>query len=151
MFQNPYFYPNYMTNIPFAMSRRLDNNLINGLPRNATRGIARNMTRDSLFSKISNSFGFFKNINWGGFINNASKTLGVINQTIPIVKQARPMFRNIKSVLKLASVFKDETDTTKSKEITKQNITPKQNIISNINNEKKADETFNNQPTFFIN
>ena len=35
-----------------------------------------------------------KSINWGGLLNNASKTLGVVNQAIPLVKQAGPMFNN---------------------------------------------------------
>lgn len=69
----------------------------------ASRGIG-------LFGRLGNSLSAIRSLNWGGFINNASKTLGVINQTIPLVRQTGPMVRNMKSMLKLASVFKDETD-----------------------------------------
>ena len=62
------------------------------------------------FTKLGNSINSLKAINWSGLINNTSKTLGIVNQTIPIVKQVGPMVNNMKSMLKLASIFKDETD-----------------------------------------
>ena len=144
MFQSPYFYPHHITNIPFTMSRRLEPNSFNGL----TREIGRNITGRGLFSRFTNPINFIKNINWVNFINNTSKTLGVINQTIPLVKQASPMLRNIKSVLKLASVFKDETDPIKNKQIKKEETNQKE---EKMNTEKKEVDNSNNQPTFFIN
>ena len=150
MFQSPYFYPNYLRTIPPIMPNNLMRN-IGGLTRTATNG--------GLFSRLGQSLGFFRNINWGGFINNASKTLGVINQTIPLVKQAGPMVRNFKSVLKLASVFKDETDqiTNKNNIInTKKSTT--NNSTNNYNkqvnqNSNTSPNTINetNQPIFFVN
>jgi len=148
MFQAPYFYHNNMA-IPFTM-RGMNSNLMNNFTRGATRGLSGNITRGGVFSRLTNSLGFFKNINWGSFINNASKTLGVINQTIPLVKQAGPMFRNVKSVLKLASVFKDETDPIKNNHFLN-NINERTNKQNYTDTEKKIVETFNNQPTFFIN
>lgn len=59
---------------------------------------------------LSASPGLFRSVNWGGLLNNASKALGVVNQAVPLVKQAGPMVNNMKSMLKLASMFKDETD-----------------------------------------
>lgn len=116
MFNNPY----YMYSYP---------QMFNGI--NTVRGI-RNI---NLFSKIRNGI---KAINWTGLINNTSKTLGIINQTIPMVKQVGPMMNNMKSMLKLASVFKDETD----------------KPIINKNNTKTSTPTNYNQkdysPTFFI-
>ena len=145
MFQNPYLYPNYIPNIPFQMSRGFTGNAINGLARN---------TRMGLFGRLANSFSFIRNINWSNLINNTSKTLGVINQTIPIVKQAGPMVRNVKSVLKLASVFKDETDPQKkelSKEKSAIKSTEKETAIKDTNERKKENYNISNQPTFFIN
>ena len=153
MFQNSYFYPYYMHNIPFTTRGGFNPNLLNGITRGTTRGLTNNLAREGLFSRIANSLGFARNINWGSFINNTSKTLGLINQTIPLVKQAGPMFRNVKSVLKLASAFKDETDPITNKKI-KLNNDPnklKTNNDNYSNYKKKADEIFNNQPTFFIN
>jgi len=145
MFQNPYLYPNYMPNIPFQMSRGIAGNALNGLARN---------TRMGLFGRLANSFGFIRNINWSNLINNTSKTLGVINQTIPLVKQAGPMVRNVKSVLKLASVFKDETDPQKkefNKEKSTIKSTNKETISNTTNKSKENNYTTSNQPTFFIN
>ena len=44
-----------------------------------------------LFSKITSGI---RSVNWGGLLNNANKTLNVVNQTIPLVRQAGPMFNN---------------------------------------------------------
>lgn len=63
-----------------------------------------------LFRNLGRSMGFFRNINWGSLLNNTSRALGVVNQAIPIVKQAGPMFSNMRSMLRLASAFKDITD-----------------------------------------
>ena len=91
-----------------------------------------------IFNKINNIFKGIKTFNWTGLINNTSKTLGIINQSIPIVKQVGPVFGNMKSMIKLASAFKDETDITPS---TYQN-----------NNSQTYDNTTNTEsPTFFIN
>ena len=93
-------------------------------------------TRRIPFSiRIGNIFNNIKTFNWTELINNTSKTLGIINQTIPVVKQVGPMFGNMKSMIKLASIFKDETDT-----------------IQN-NQQKKEPLVINNDdsPTFFIN
>jgi len=40
-----------------------------------------------LFSRITNSI---KRFNWSGLLNGANKTLNVVNQTIPLVRQAGP-------------------------------------------------------------
>ena len=88
----------------------------------ATRGIS----RGGILSGI-------KSINWGGMLGNASKALGVVNQAIPIVKEVGPMMNNMRSMLKIASVFKDETD---NKQKAK-----KETIIASENNQdiKKED------------
>lgn len=92
-------------------------------------------------------FSSLKSINWGGLLNNANKTLNVVNQTIPLVRQAGPMINNMKSMIKLASAFKDETDIKEKKD----------NITSNSNEELKNNSSTNftgdintNMPNFFI-
>ena len=110
-----------------------------------------NMARNGgLFSRLS---GGMKGINWSGILNGTSKTLGVINQAIPVVKQVGPMFNNMKSMLKVASLFKDETDP------------PARNNTNNTNNNKNNNNSINdviekentitnnsysNSPNFFI-
>ena len=102
MYQQPYFIPRYYSSFgPSMMRGAAMNTAFRGLGTGRSLG---------LFSRIGNGFQALKSINWGGIINNTSKTLGLINQAIPVVKQVGPMMNNMKSMLKIASVFKDETD-----------------------------------------
>lgn len=74
-----------------------------------------------------------KTVSGGGFgslLNSASKALGVVNQAIPLVKEAGPMFSNMRSMLKLASVFKDETDNS-----------PKNNKSNNLNSNSSSNDS----------
>ena len=125
MYNTPYFIPNPYFNIP------IHNNFNN-----------QSIRRLGLFQRLGNSI---KSINWTGMINNTSKTLGIINQSIPIVKQVGPVMNNMKSMLKIASIFKDETD-----------IPQKKSTSTNIPNNYSHNNTFQNKkedtysPTFFI-
>lgn len=127
MYNEPYFIPNYYPNIAPTIIR---NNPLRRL--GTTRGLRNNLN-------------FIKNINWSGLINKTSKTLNIINQTIPVVKQVGPMMNNMKSMLKIASIFKDETDK-------KTNINKKTYNKSNSNNSqpKKQKQKEDYSPTFFI-
>ena len=88
-----------------------------------------------------------KSINWGGLLNNANKTLNVVNQTIPLVRQVGPMLNNMKSMIKLASAFKDETDIKTKKE----NITFNSNEeVNNNSSTSYSSDITQNQPNFFI-
>lgn len=95
-------------------------------------------------------FSSLRRINWSNLLSGANKTLNVVNQAIPIVKQAGPMINNMKSMIKIASVFKDETDPP-----AKKNTIIENNSNLNTNN-NKANTTTNsndiliNQPNFFI-
>lgn len=70
------------------------------MANNTSRGMG-------FFSKITNSI---RSVNWGGLLNNANKTLNVVNQTIPLVRQAGPMVNNMKSMLRIAKAFGNETN-----------------------------------------
>ena len=123
-----------------------------GISNAALRGLSQSRGI-GLFGRLGNSLNAIKSINWSGIINNTSKTLGIINQSIPIVKQVGPMMHNMKSMLKIASIFKDETDLPKhSHTITP--YTPKSTHQTN-NTTEKATTPFTSQiddysPTFFI-
>ena len=113
----------------------------------AIRGLE-NTQRLGMIGKLNNSLNAFKNLNWTNFINNTSKTLNIINQTIPVIKQAKPMINNIKSMLKIASIFKDETDKIHPQNNKKTNIQNNQTKPSNKNPSTKKEEDYS--PTFFI-
>ena len=147
MYNQPFFIPSYYSSaIPNLTSgAMLANPALSA--GSASRGA-------SLFGKLGNAVGAIKSFNWGGLINNTSKTLGIINQTIPLVRQVGPMVGNMRSMLKIASAFKDETDTSSTNN---QNITKNQpqntnnTTYDNRKEEKIVDYTTNDSPTFFIN
>ena len=97
-----------------------------------------NTTSKGLLSKI------FKNgINWSTLLTNAQKTLNIVNQTIPVVKQMGPVVNNAKTMFKIMNEFKKvETPTEKNKKTEKKEIIEKQN--------KEQPKIINdNNPTFF--
>ena len=93
-----------------------------------------NMAKPSLFGRAST---LAKGINWSGLLDGTQKTLGVINQTIPLVKQVGPVMNNMKSMLRVASAFKDETDRSYRRSSThqKQNISRNSHHVSNFSSQ----------------
>ena len=96
-----------------------------------------------------------KNIKWGTILSNTQKTLGVINQAIPIVYQIKPIWNNAKTVFKIVGAIKDGDSTTTSvnnnyKQVNSINTN---NIIDNNNYvETKPTSSYinRNQPNFFL-
>lgn len=83
-----------------------------------------NMARPSLFSRLlgRSSIASAGRLNWGNILSNAQKSLGVINQAIPIVQQVKPMVNNAKAMFKIANVLKDSNQSKVSKIDDKLNI-----------------------------
>lgn len=170
MYNQPYFIPRYIPPItnPF-MIRGIDT--MRGISTasapflNGTNTVGKGL---GLMKRLGTSLSTFRSINWTGLINNASKTLGVVNQTIPLVKQVGPMVNNMKSMIKVASLFKDETDqnrkrtnikssfnnqtSTKNTEMNSFNKAEKnKNIKTNFDEKSRTSiSTEFNSPTFFI-
>ena len=92
----------------------------------------------------NNSFQSFprRSINWNNILNNTQRTLGIINQAIPIVYQVRPLINNARTLFRVASAIndndEDETDNNISNENSYNN--------SNLYNEKKD----SNGPIFYL-
>lgn len=136
MYGNNYFMPYGMNyGMPLGM----------GLRRSSM------VPKTGLLGRLGGVTGAVKGINWGGLLNNASRTLGVINQAIPVVKQAGPMLNNMKSMMRLATAFKNETSP-KNKNINN-DIEKSTEIINNYKTEEKKeiDNTNDYMPNFFIN
>lgn len=161
MYNHPYFIPGNFSSFGPNMIR----GTMNGAMRNAissgvngSRLVGGVSGRGlGIFSRLSNSMRAIKGVNWGSLITNTSKTLNVVNQAIPLVKQVGPMVNNMKSIVKIASIFKDETDI---KSITNTKINNSSNNYSTPQNkaiqpkEEKKESNYNyydNSPTFFIN
>ena len=160
MYNQPYFIPQYLSYGAQPMMRGAMNiglgNAIRGASASAP-GISRGL---GLFSRLGSSLQSLKTINWGNLITNTSKTLNVVNQAIPIVKQVGPMVSNMKSMLRVASLFKDETDPKpKVKRINNNNFlnASKDIYTTKDTSPPKRQENINynsleedNSPTFFI-
>lgn len=93
-----------------------------------------------------------RGINWTSLLNNTSKTIGVVKEAIPIVKEAGPMLRNMKSIIKVASVFKDETDTTSGGNDgdVKSTTTDLGNGTYSTDNSNLSSNYNSNEPNFFL-
>lgn len=93
-------------------------------------------TKTGLLSKI-----FRNEINWSTILSNTQKTLNIVNQSIPVIKQMGPMINNTKTMFKIMNEFKKvDTPRKETKEIKQINETNK-----TINNKQI---NYNN-PTFF--
>lgn len=101
--------------------------------------------RTGLLSRI-----FGNGINWSSILTNAQKALNIVNQTIPVVKQVKPVMNNAKTMFKIMNEFK-KVETTSNKKVETTSTNNESKIIDK--NEKKTVNTLkvvnNNNPTFF--
>lgn len=69
---------------------------------------------------------FLKSIQWGSILEGTGKTLGVINQAIPIIYQVKPLLGNAKTLLKIANGIQEEpvADSRQSKKEENSNNSP---------------------------
>ena len=98
---------------------------------------------------IGRTGGLLKNtINWSSLLTNTQKTLGVINQAIPVFYQIRPMFNNIKTMFRVANEISSDDSNIVDKNISNFNYNTSKNE-SNIKYEK-ANINVDDGPNFFI-
>ena len=176
MYNQPYFIPGYFAssaapsmmrgamNGSMADTRGAMGSAVMTGARLGAQGAGRGL---GLFSRLGGSTQALKGINWGGLITNTSKTLNVVNQAIPLVRQVGPMVNNMKSMLKIASVFKDETDKKpikQKKQTTNNSNNYTYNVSSNVSSSASYSNTtetreqtyyddnyYDGSPTFFVN
>ena len=72
-----------------------------------------------MFSGLKN---LTKGVTLTGFLDGAQKTLGVINQAIPIVHQVGPMITNAKTMFKIADVINTPDKTYNNSNVRDENI-----------------------------
>ena len=74
-------------------------------------------------SLITKGLSILKNLKWGTVLDGTQKTLGVINQAIPIFYQVKPIVNNAKTLFKVANIMNTpEEKTTQNKKT--DNISP---------------------------
>lgn len=85
-----------------------------------------------------------KAINWSGLLDGTQKTLGIINQAIPIVYQVKPLISNAKAMFRIADALNGSNDNNDSK--TNNSISVKETPkVNNI-----IDNTSTNRPIFYV-
>lgn len=105
----------------------------------------------SLFGGSSSlsGVGSASKLTFSSFLTGAGKTLGVINQAIPVFYQVKPIWNNARTMLRVAREMKVDNNSSRNN-ISTNNINQSTKAqLSNSNNtqsEKKED----NSPTFFI-
>lgn len=106
------------------------NNYYNGIPQYYMP-----YTTPRFFNaRLSSPFLKINKINFNNILNSASKTLGVINQAIPVFYQIKPLWQNTKTMLRVAKIIKnDEPATSKT-----------------TNNSSNANNSSSTNPSFFI-
>lgn len=102
-----------------------------------------------LFTKIMRGI---RSFNWSGLLSGANKTLNVMNQTIPLIREAKPMVGNVKNMIKLARAFGSETNKGQTINSTNYRLQQSQKSSNNINHPHKSNHntTNNDYPTFFV-
>lgn len=77
-----------------------------------------------------------KSINWSALLDGTQKTLGVINQAIPVYYQVKPILGNAKTLFKIANVMNEPT--------------PSSSVSNNQINTVTQTSSVNNSPIFYI-
>jgi len=81
-------------------------------------------------------------IDWSSILSNAQKTIGIINQAIPIFYQIGPIYRNTRTMLKVLTEF-NKVNSPQSNNVKSQSNTPN----NSINNNNVVND---NTPNFYI-
>lgn len=84
-------------------------------------------------------------INASSILSNTQKTLNLVNQAIPIIKQINPLVKNAKTMFRVMNEFKKMDDVPTSNSSTKTN---NQTLNPNSSNIIESDEVSNNVNTY---
>ena len=97
------FNPNFFNSLNMTRSispfSTAGSSTINGLTNTAKTG--------GLFSRIGGS-----KMTLSGILNGAQKTIGTVNQIVPLYNQVKPMFQNSKALINVVKGLKNDTNTT---------------------------------------
>ena len=94
-----------------------------------------------------------KSTNWSSILSNIQKTLGIVNQTIPMVRQIPPIVKNAKTMFQVMNEFKkQDSNLNKSNKKNKMKIenVNSQNIYEQKDEINKYKVSNYNNPVFFL-
>lgn len=84
-------------------------------------------------SLLSRGLSLTKGINWSGLLDGTQKTLGVINQAIPIMYQVKPIINNARTMFRIADEIRNPSNTS-----------------NNSYNNSSTSTINNNKPIFYM-
>ena len=128
--------------------------------QNIIRGASPFATAGASFTSRATTSGILSNIGrnkitLSGILNGAQKTIGTVNQVVPLYNQIKPMIQNSKVILNVFKGFKTNTPSTRRRQQYFNNnvpvdVTPKKEKIPK--EEKKEEPPNGNTPSqpFFI-
>ena len=91
------------------------------------------IARPTLFGALRNSI---SSINFNGILNGTQRTLNIINQAIPLVRQVSPVMKNAKTMFKVMNEFKKTN--------------PIRKTSNNYSNNYSDSGSLDNGPKFFV-
>ena len=100
-------------------------------------------------------FSLIRNIGWSNFLDGTQKTLGIINQAIPIMYQVKPVVANMRSMFKIANAI-NSPDSNISSSFNQNNNYSNNTNYNNSNNMSNNNYTNYNQnnnsnrPVFYL-
>lgn len=110
----------------------------NMYPNMVTPALSNAATNGGLFSRLLG-----RGLNWSSILSNTQKTLGIVNQAIPMFKQMSPVVKNAKTMFRIMNEFK--------KEDISNNVTSTIESTNNTTSNHENINSYNNGPTFFLN
>ena len=75
--------------------------------------------------------------NWNNILNNTQRTLGIINQAIPLIYQVKPLVTNAKTLFRVANAINEKDDINKEE-------------IKETYNNSYIEEKDSNGPIFYL-
>lgn len=97
--------------------------------------------KTGLFSKLLGG------INFSSILTNTQKTLGIVNQAIPVIKQVQPVIKNAKTMFRVMNEFKkNDVPTTKPLRKEFNNPGSKEQKVE----DSSITSSINDGPTFFM-
>lgn len=100
--------------------------------------------RPGLFGLLRGSV---RGINLSSIINGTQRTLGLVNQAIPVIKQITPVMRNAKTMFKVMNEFKKVDSPTST---TNNSANNSANNVAEIASAPETNNISNSGPTFFV-
>ncbi len=100
--------------------------------------------------------GFLRSLFSGGrfslssLMSGTQRTLNLINQAIPVIKQVSPVMKNAKTMFKVMNEFKKTDTPSKEKKTNKEFSSNKSSISETIETKQETTYEENNGPTFFM-